>query len=77
MISQCVSVAYVASVFLPRELAGSLLKRQKRFNAGLEELVMKANLERECFEERCNLEEVREVFEDQEQTVSNINTFIS
>lgn len=77
MISQCVSVVYVASVFLPRELAGSLLKRQKRFNTGMEEFLMKANLERECFEERCSLEEVREVFEDQEQTVSSINTFIS
>jgi len=68
---------YVASVFLPRELAGSLLKREKRFNTGWEEVVMKANLERECFEERCSLEEAREVFEDQEQTVSCINIFIS
>lgn len=32
---------------------------------------MKAdNLERECIEERCDLEEAREFFEDQEQTVS-------
>lgn len=28
------------------------------------------NLERECIEERCNLEEAREFFEDHEQTVS-------
>lgn len=33
--------------------------------------MMKDNLERECYEERCSLEEAREVFEDQEKTVSN------
>ncbi|XP_077098758.1 coagulation factor IXb isoform X2 [Siphateles boraxobius] len=37
---------------------------------------MKANLERECFEERCNLEEVREVFEDQEQTMKFWRNYI-
>lgn len=58
-----------AAVFLPRDLAGSLLKRQKRYNAGRLEEMMKDNLERECYEERCNLEEAREVFEDQEQTM--------
>lgn len=68
---------HVASVFLPRDLAGSLLKRQKRYNTGRFEEMMKDNLERECFEERCDLEEAREVFEDQEQTVSYISTFIS
>ncbi|XP_051541859.1 coagulation factor IXb [Myxocyprinus asiaticus] len=57
-----------ALVFLPRELAGSLLKRQKRYNTGHFEEMMKDNLERECIEERCTLEEAREVFEDQEQT---------
>ncbi|CAM4729988.1 unnamed protein product [Leuciscus chuanchicus] len=65
-----------ASVFLPRELAGSLLKRQKRYNTGLEEYIMKANLERECIEERCDLEEVREVFEDQEQTMKFWRNYI-
>ncbi|XP_043106069.1 coagulation factor IXb [Puntigrus tetrazona] len=58
-----------ASVFLRRDLAGSLLKRQKRYNTGRLEEMMKDNLERECYEERCNLEEAREVFEDQEQTM--------
>lgn len=58
-----------ASVFLPRELAGSLLKRQKRYNTGRFEEMMKDNLERECYEERCSLEEAREVFENQEQTM--------
>ena len=32
---------------------------------------MKDNLERECKEEQCTLEEAREVFENEEQTVSN------
>ncbi|KAL0182636.1 hypothetical protein M9458_022011, partial [Cirrhinus mrigala] len=50
------------------DLAGSLLKRQKRYNTGRFEEMMKDNLERECYEERCNLEEAREVFEDHEQT---------
>ncbi|XP_073685216.1 coagulation factor IXb [Garra rufa] len=58
-----------ASVFVPRDLAGSLLKRQKRYNTGRFEEMMKDNLERECYEERCNLEEAREVFEDHEQTM--------
>ncbi|XP_051764025.1 coagulation factor IXb isoform X5 [Ctenopharyngodon idella] len=58
-----------ASVFLPRDLAGSLLKRQKRFNSGRFEELKTANLERECIEERCNLEEAREFFEDHEQTM--------
>ncbi|XP_056592281.1 coagulation factor IXb [Triplophysa dalaica] len=57
-----------ASVFLPRHLAGSILKRQKRYNTGGFEEMMKDNLERECYEERCSLEEAREVFEDQEKT---------
>lgn len=68
---------HVAAVFLPRDLAGSLLKRQKRYNTGRLEEMMKDNLERECLEERCNLEEAREVFEDQEQTVSCISTCLS
>lgn len=32
----------------------------------------KDNLERECIEERCNLEEAREVFENEEKTVGSI-----
>lgn len=58
-----------ASVFLPRDLAESLLKRQKRYNTGGLEEMMKDNLERECYEERCSLEEAREVFENNEKTM--------
>uniref|UniRef100_A0A8C1IXA9 Coagulation factor IX n=1 Tax=Cyprinus carpio TaxID=7962 RepID=A0A8C1IXA9_CYPCA len=65
-----------ASVFLPKYLAGSLLKRQKRFNTGIEERFMTDNLERECLEERCDFEEAREVFEDQEKTMKFWITYI-
>lgn len=61
--------AFGASVFLPREQADSLLKRQKRYNTGVFEEAMKDNLERECIEERCTFEEAREVFEDNEKTM--------
>lgn len=33
------------------------------------EELLRGNLERECQEEKCDLEEVREVFEDDEKTV--------
>ncbi|GCC16769.1 hypothetical protein chiPu_0022451, partial [Chiloscyllium punctatum] len=54
-------------VFLPSRSARALLMgRQKRANFLLEEL-RPGNLERECFEENCNLEEVREAFEDMDR----------
>ncbi|TRY99263.1 hypothetical protein DNTS_022823 [Danionella cerebrum] len=59
----------LSSVFLSRDLAEAVLKRQKRFNSGGFEEMKKDNLERECYEERCSLEEAREVFEDNEQTM--------
>lgn len=77
MIPHCGFVLCVASVFLPRDLAESLLKRQKRYNTGGLEEMMKDNLERECNEERCSLEEAREVFEDNEQTVSNASILLN
>lgn len=58
-----------ASVFLSAQTAGNLLHRRKRANRGLFEELMEGNLERECLEETCDLEEVREVFEDDEKTV--------
>lgn len=39
---------------------------------GAFEEMKKDNLERECIEERCNLEEAREVFENEEKTVGSI-----
>lgn len=50
-------------------MAGSVLLRPKRANTGVFEEWLQGNLERECLEETCDLEEVREVFEDDEKTV--------
>ncbi|KAI4882168.1 hypothetical protein NFI96_021725 [Prochilodus magdalenae] len=58
-----------ASVFLTRQIAESVLSRPKRYNTGAFEEMMKDNLERECKEEQCTLEEAREVFENEEQTM--------
>lgn len=54
------------NVFLKHENAHNIL-RAKRANSAFEEF-KKGNLERECYEERCSLEEAREVFENEEQT---------
>ncbi|KAF5880275.1 coagulation factor IX-like, partial [Clarias magur] len=56
------------SLFVSRQTAQSVLSRQKRFNKGGLEEVMRDNLERECREEKCSFEEAREVFENMEQT---------
>ncbi|KAL7848526.1 hypothetical protein AOLI_G00232440 [Acnodon oligacanthus] len=58
-----------ASVFLSRRSAWSVLSRQKRYNTGAFEEMMKDNLERECIEESCTIEEAREVFENDEKTM--------
>uniref|UniRef100_H2L6P0 Coagulation factor IXa heavy chain n=1 Tax=Oryzias latipes TaxID=8090 RepID=H2L6P0_ORYLA len=44
--------------------------RSKRANRFLVEEILQGNLERECFEELCNYEEAREVFEDTAKTIS-------
>lgn len=46
-----------------------MLRRLRRFNSGLEEVLQKASLERECREEQCSMEEAREFFEDDEKTM--------
>ena len=56
-------------VFLSGQAANTVLRRQRRSNTGLFEELLKGNLERECLEERCDLEEAREVFENDEKTV--------
>ncbi|KAK9402029.1 transmembrane gamma-carboxyglutamic acid protein 1 [Crotalus adamanteus] len=55
------------SVFLTEAKANSVLKRYPRANGLLEEL-KKGNIERECYEERCDKEEAREAFENDEKT---------
>ncbi|XP_047576426.1 coagulation factor VII isoform X3 [Lutra lutra] len=53
----------LATVFLTQREAHGVLHRPRRANAFLEELWPGA-LERECLEERCSLEEAREIFQD-------------
>jgi len=56
-------------VFLTGRAADSVLRRQKRYNSGVFEELLEGNLERECLKEACDLEEAREVFEDDQKTV--------
>ncbi|XP_005073379.3 vitamin K-dependent protein Z [Mesocricetus auratus] len=51
------------SVFLPASEANSVLVRWRRAGSYLLEEIFEGNLERECYEEICNYEEAREVFE--------------
>uniref|UniRef100_A0AAR2LBT2 Uncharacterized protein n=1 Tax=Pygocentrus nattereri TaxID=42514 RepID=A0AAR2LBT2_PYGNA len=48
--------------------ANTVFLRPKRANSFFLEEILKGNLERECYEERCNKEEAREVFENNEKT---------
>ncbi|XP_044077859.1 coagulation factor IXb [Siniperca chuatsi] len=58
------------AVFVSQQVAHTVLIRQRRYNSGhLEEVLYKDNLERECKEELCSIEEAREVFEDDEKTM--------
>lgn len=56
-------------MFLGARNAHSLLKRFPRANGFLEE-IRQGTIERECMEEVCSYEEVKEVFENKEKTVS-------
>lgn len=56
-------------VFLSGQAADSVLQRHKRYNSGVFEEFLEGNLERECMEEVCDLEEAREFFEDDKKTV--------
>ncbi|XP_051506187.1 coagulation factor IX-like [Myxocyprinus asiaticus] len=57
------------SVFLDGEKADSILWRRRRANAGWFEELLKGNVQRECIEEKCDFEEAREVFENDEKTM--------
>uniref|UniRef100_A0A4W4HKU7 Coagulation factor IX n=1 Tax=Electrophorus electricus TaxID=8005 RepID=A0A4W4HKU7_ELEEL len=50
--------------------ADDVLGRYKRANTGAFEEFLQGNVERECMEESCSLEEAREAFENNEKTVS-------
>ncbi|KAF6734885.1 Prothrombin [Oryzias melastigma] len=54
-------------VFLEGQQASQVLVRNRRANQMFEEL-KKGNMERECYEEICDHEEAREVFEQKDQT---------
>ncbi|XP_017260075.1 coagulation factor X [Kryptolebias marmoratus] len=56
-----------AHVFLDDQEASQVLTRRRRANSFFEE-IKKGNKERECVEERCDWEEAREIFENQEKT---------
>merc|ERR1712183_774235 len=57
----------IFSLFLDKEEANQVLSRNKRANTGFEEL-QQGNLQQECYDERCNYEEAREVFENDAKT---------
>merc|ERR1719317_421036 len=61
------ALANANSLFLDKEEANQILSREKRANSGFEEL-QQGNLQQECYDEQCNYEEAREVFEDDAQT---------
>ncbi|XP_017518364.2 coagulation factor VII [Manis javanica] len=56
----------LAAVFIPQKEAHGVLHRRRRANWLLEEL-RPGSLERECQEERCSLEEAREIFQSSER----------
>ncbi|XP_063135911.1 transmembrane gamma-carboxyglutamic acid protein 3 isoform X2 [Rattus norvegicus] len=56
------------AVFLEAKNAHAVLKRFPRANEFLEEL-RQGTIERECMEEICSYEEVKEVFENKEKTM--------
>ncbi|TDH05204.1 hypothetical protein EPR50_G00139320 [Perca flavescens] len=59
------------AVFVSQQAADTVLRRLRRYNSGHgEEIFVKANLERECIEETCVMEEAREVFEDDDKTMA-------
>ncbi|XP_032383059.1 coagulation factor IXa [Etheostoma spectabile] len=65
----CFGAPASGPVFLSGQTANSVLQRHKRYNTGVFEELLKGNLERECMEEVCNLEEAREIFENDTQTM--------
>ncbi|KAB5571247.1 hypothetical protein PHYPO_G00222830 [Pangasianodon hypophthalmus] len=56
-------------VFLDKWEADIVLQRYRRANTGAFEELFRGNLERECMEERCSVEEAREAFENDEKTM--------
>lgn len=57
------------TVFVSQTSANAVLSRPRRYNSGHLEELQQANLERECKEEMCTMEEAREWFENDEKTM--------
>ncbi|XP_048473404.1 transmembrane gamma-carboxyglutamic acid protein 2 isoform X1 [Rhincodon typus] len=55
-------------VFLKESQATVFLRRKLMYNSWDFELITPGNLQRECYEEVCNYEEAREIFEDDQKT---------
>lgn len=64
------------SVFLPEREATEVLKIRKRANKYFEEFKV-GNLERECNEENCDFEEVKEIFPTTDEAVSILQSISS
>ncbi|KAG9460753.1 hypothetical protein GDO78_019743 [Eleutherodactylus coqui] len=56
-------------VFRNGEAASNFLGRRLQHNQFDFEMFIIGNLERECYEEQCNYEEAREIFEDDDSVV--------
>ncbi|XP_078459803.1 coagulation factor X-like isoform X3 [Lampetra planeri] len=65
----------LCAVFLEKQDAGQVLSRLRRANSAFEEL-RAANLERECNEERCSIEEAMEIFKNKELANDFWNTYV-
>ncbi|XP_034037352.1 uncharacterized protein LOC117520127 [Thalassophryne amazonica] len=66
----CFLQVFTRQVFRLVPEAHSVFLRSKRANSFLVEEIFQGNLERECYEERCNYEEAREYFEDDDKTIA-------
>ncbi|XP_063771928.1 vitamin K-dependent protein C-like isoform X2 [Pseudophryne corroboree] len=62
--------AYGSSIFSSSQDANRVLKVKKRSNAQFLEEMKPGSLERECYEEKCDLEEANEIFETREATLN-------
>ncbi|MBN3296704.1 vitamin K-dependent protein C [Amia ocellicauda] len=74
LLALCITSAVSNSVFYSSHQAHTFL-REKRANSFLEEL-KPGSLERECYEEQCDFEEAREVFQNKDATLQFWMTYL-
>ncbi|XP_026520581.1 transmembrane gamma-carboxyglutamic acid protein 4 isoform X1 [Notechis scutatus] len=60
----------IEEVFILAEKANLFIGRHLLYNRFDFELITQGDLERECYEEQCNIEEAREIFRDSKKTMS-------